>query len=153
MRVYYTGPLITFLRTLWLDRRENDLWCCNQNKGLSRAFGDGCRAISKNPLLQEFQGWGQGFERGDSRFHKEICQRLLTIHLCWKAIPLADSSAWTKTLEYDLLVLVRSWGELLEKLPLDFWRKRSQRQRATFRFAQAIAQAQRPRYMLWVKCL
>ena len=38
---------------------------------------------------------------------KEICLRSLTIHLCWKAIPLADSSPWTKTLEYDLLVLVR----------------------------------------------
>ena len=32
----------------------------------------------------------------------------ITIHLCWKAIPLADSSPWTKTLEYDLLASVRS---------------------------------------------
>ena len=34
----------------WLDRRENDLWCCNQNKGLSWAVGDGYRAIHKKSV-------------------------------------------------------------------------------------------------------
>ena len=35
------------------------------------AVGDVRRAISNNPLLQQFQGLGQGFERADSRFHKK----------------------------------------------------------------------------------
>ena len=64
----------------WLDRRDSDLWCCNHNKGLSWAVRDGCRTISKNPLLQECQGRGQGFERGDSRFHKKSVKDRLYYH-------------------------------------------------------------------------
>ena len=61
-----------------------DLWCCNQNKGLSRAVGNGCRAISKNSLLQEFQGWGQGFERGDRHFHKKCVKDRLPSIFAWR---------------------------------------------------------------------
>jgi len=56
-------------------------------------------AASKESPALRISKQRAGFERGDCRIH--------TTHLCWKAIPLADSSPCIKTLEFDLLALVR----------------------------------------------
>ena len=75
----------------------------NQNKRLSRAVEESCA-----PQHENFKAEGKVLrEENEDEKNKSVEDRL-TIHLCWKAIPLADSFPWTKTLEYDLLALVRS---------------------------------------------
>ena len=121
MRVYYMGTLLHSSWRFWLERRENDLWCCNQNKGLSWAVGDGYRAIHKKSvkdrLLPIFAG----------RLY------LLQTH------PLGQNPGIRPIGVAE--VLRRTVGKTIA----GFLKEELKRQRAPFRIAQAIAQAQRPR--------
>ena len=100
MRVYYTGPLIIFLLAFFYLIDEKMIFdAATKTKGSAGPSGMDAELYRRILCSKNLKLEGKALR-------EEIT--VFTRNLCWKAIPLAGSSLWTKSLEYDLLALVRS---------------------------------------------